>query len=187
MNNTRKNKIICYTGIDSKKNGKHSIEEYRKITRKICKKFKKVGMKCPKDIDDNGWIKYFGAKYATPDECNAIVKNNKKTDILVKKVNNASNTYHNCKTRKCSKIEKERLKEYVIFEKEQNKACPQKSSDAFYKCSIGFYNNSKYKTLSNKYDKCGQNKCPKEFKNYKKASKKMVRAVLNTSLSKSRH
>jgi len=185
MNNTRKNKIICYTGIDSKKNGKHSIEEFRKITRKrypkskcqsTKKKIRKLFSKkknyklfeCPEDTDDNGWIKYFGAEYTTPEECNAIVKHNKKLDILLKKFFISSNAYEKCKTRKCSKIKKDLIKERVIFGKEQNKACPQKSSDAFYKCSIGFYNNSNLKTLSENYEKCGKKKCSKEFKKMRK-------------------
>ena len=173
MDNSTKNKIICYTGIDSKKNGKHSIEEFRKITRKLfpkskCeftkKKIRKLVsnkkdyklFECPEDTDDNGWIKYFGAEYTTPEECNAIVKHNKKLDILLKKFFISSNAYEKCKTRKCSKIKKDLIKERVIFGKEQKKACPQKSSDAFYNCAVGFYNNSKYKILNDSYDKCGK-------------------------------
>ena len=79
MNNTRK-KIICYTGIAAKKSGKHSVKNFRKITRKIftkpiCKNIKKrYGSECPKNL--NGWVKYFGAEYRTPSECDSIVKNN---------------------------------------------------------------------------------------------------------------
>jgi hypothetical protein len=79
MNNTRK--VICYTGIAAKKNGKHTNKKFMKIARKIftksrCKTIKKrYGSECPKNL--NGWVKYFGAEYTTPDECESIVKNNK--------------------------------------------------------------------------------------------------------------
>ena len=88
MNNTRKNKIICYTGIAARKNAKHSSNNFRKITRKVfsksrCKEIKNYkkkygsGSECPKNGNINGWVNYFGAEYTTPKNCNSIVKNNK--------------------------------------------------------------------------------------------------------------
>jgi len=83
MNNTRKNKIICYTGIGSRKNAKHSANTFRKITRKVFSKSRCNGIKerhgseCPKNGNINGWVNYFGAEYTTPKNCNSIVKNNK--------------------------------------------------------------------------------------------------------------
>ena len=80
--NTRK-KIICYTGIAAKKSGKHSVKNFRKITRKIytkrmCNDMKRGGLKeCPKNTNVNGWVKYFGAEYRTPKDCDSIVKNNR--------------------------------------------------------------------------------------------------------------
>ena len=172
MNNTRKNKIVCYTGIDSKKDGKHSIEEFRKITRKRCKSL----VTCTKDADDNELMKNFGAKYTTPEECNDIVKGNKKADILFKKSSIANKAYLKCKTRKCSKIYKELNKEEKVYFKERNKACPKKLN---LKCMADYYDKyydkSKYKTLSDKYDKCGKKECHKEFKNYNKTFKKIMR------------
>jgi len=72
-----------------------------------------------------------------------------------------------CKTRKCAKLNKEAIKEGKIFLKEQDKACPQKSQPAFYNCSVGFYDKSKYKTLVKKFTKCGRKKCSKERKTLK--------------------
>jgi hypothetical protein len=84
MNNTRK--VICYTGIGAKKNAKHNVKNFRKITRKLypkaeCKRMKNYkkkygfGSECPKNI--NGWVDYFGADYTSSKNCNSIVKNNK--------------------------------------------------------------------------------------------------------------
>ena len=84
----------------------------------------------------------------------------KKEDRLLEKLTK-------CKTRKCAKNGKERVKEEKIFEKEQDKACPQKSSNAFYDCSVGFYDKSKYKKLSEKFVECGNKKCSKERKTLK--------------------
>jgi hypothetical protein len=87
---------------------------------------------------------------------------------LLKKLNK-------CKTRKCAKINKERIKEEINFDKEQDKKCPQKSSRAFYDCSVDFYNKSKYKKLFDKYVKCGKRKCSKEHKTLKKLrGKKLI-------------
>ena len=69
--NTRKNKVICYTGINAKKSGKHSMKNFRKITRKLYSKAQCKGMKpeCPKNTNNNGWVKFFGAEYTTPKNC----------------------------------------------------------------------------------------------------------------------
>jgi len=90
-----------------------------------------------------------------------MVSFNKKESRVLKKLNR-------CKTRKCAKLNKERLKEQKGFEKEQDKECPQKSSTAFYECSVNFYNKSKYKKLYDEFVKCGRKKCSKERKTLKK-------------------
>ena len=82
---------------------------------------------------------------------------NKEEARLVKKLNK-------CKTRKCAKINKEQIKEKKMFVKDQDKKCPQKSSNAFYNCSVDFYDKSKYKTIFDKNVKCGEKKCSKEKK-----------------------
>ena len=79
-----------------------------------------------------------------------------------------------CKTRKCDKISKERIKERSIFRKEQDKECPQKSSKAFYNCSVDFYNKSKYKKIFDKYVKCGIKKCSKARKTLKRLREKLI-------------
>lgn len=79
-----------------------------------------------------------------------------------------------CKTRKCSKLNKKLIKSGIKFYKEQDKKCPQKSANAFYKCSVDFYNKSKYKTIFDKYVKCGQKKCSKERKTLKKLRENLI-------------
>ena len=71
-----------------------------------------------------------------------------------------------CKTRKCSKIYKELDKEEKVYFKEGNKECPPKSN---LKCMIDYYDKSKFKTIVDKYEKCGKKECHKESKNYKKS------------------
>lgn len=97
---------------------------------------------------------------------------NKEESRLLKKVNN-------CKTRKCAKINRERIKEGKKFNKEQNIKCPQKSSNAFYNCSVDFYDKSKYKKLFDKYVKCGTKKCFKEKNTLKKLREKYFKLKLN--------
>lgn len=98
---------------------------------------------------------------------NTVKRFNKEESQLLKKLNN-------CKTRKCAKLNKEKIKEMQTYDKEQDKKCPQKSANAFYKCSVDFYNKSKYKTIFDKYVKCGQKKCSKERKTLKKLREKLI-------------
>jgi len=84
----------------------------------------------------------------------------KEEDILLEKLNK-------CKTEKCAELNKERMKEQEILEKEQDKSCPQKSSNAFYECSTRFYEKSKYKRLFDKFVECGKKECAKERKTLK--------------------
>jgi len=72
-----------------------------------------------------------------------------------------------CRTRKCSKIDKQLLKERKILDKEQGKKCSQKTL----KCSLDIYKKSKYKTLFDKFVSCGEEKCYKERKNLTKYQK----------------
>lgn len=89
MKHPSENKLVCYTGIKSRKNGKHSVNAFRRITRKLypktrCNEIRKrrkltgFGVECPKNKNTNGWIDYFGAEYITPKECDSIMKNNEK-------------------------------------------------------------------------------------------------------------
>ena len=44
----------------------------------MCNDMKRGGLKeCPKNTNVNGWVKYFGAEYRTPKDCDSIVKNNR--------------------------------------------------------------------------------------------------------------
>ena len=50
------------------------------------------------------------------------------------------------------------------FEKEQYIKCPQKSSNAFYKCSTKFYEGSKLQKLLGEVSKCSDKKCFSQHK-----------------------
>jgi hypothetical protein len=72
--------------------------------------------------------------------------------------------FDRCRTRKCSRLIKERKKESNIFFKEQSKKCTQKNAKAFYNCSNKFYKGSTLAKISNKLTKCGKKKCSTEKK-----------------------
>jgi hypothetical protein len=93
-------------------------------------------------------------------------------DTFNKEETRLLNKINKCKTRKCAKLNKEQRKERIKFEKEQDKKCTQKSSQAFYDCSVDFYNKSKYKNLFYKYVECGNKKCSKENRTLKKLREK---------------
>jgi len=99
-----------------------------------------------------------------------LVTFDKKESKLLKK-------FHKCKTRKCSKINKELAKENKTFYKEQDKQCPQKSSKTFYNCSVDFYEKSKYKKLHDEFVSCSEKKCSKERKTLKKYQKKLEKNI----------
>lgn len=88
--------------------------------------------------------------------------------IFSKTENNLLRKLVNCKTKKCSKLLKEKHKEEKKYTKEEKIKCTQKSSKKFYDCSAVLYDKSKYKVLSKKYYECGEKKCSKEHKNLKK-------------------
>ena len=71
---TAPRKIICYTGINAKKSRKHSVRNFKRITRKsYAKKLCKI-IKCPKRNNIKKWVNFFGAEYTTPEECDKSVK-----------------------------------------------------------------------------------------------------------------
>ena len=90
------------------------------------------------------------------------------TNIFSKEEVRLIEKLNRCKTRKCAKLHKEREKEGKIFRKEQDIACPQKSDDKFYDCSVGFYERSNYKKVFDQFVECGKKKCSKEKKTLKK-------------------
>jgi hypothetical protein len=90
------------------------------------------------------------------------------TNIFSKEELRLVEKLNRCKTRKCAKLHKEREKEGKLFTKEQDIACPQKSNSAFYDCSVGFYEKSKYKKIFDKFVECAKKKCRKEKKTLKK-------------------
>ena len=83
--------MICYTGIGARKNGKHSISNFRRVTRKLYSKSKCKGMKknkkelgfgseCPENTNNKGWVDFFGAEYTSRKKCSSIIKNNRLLD-----------------------------------------------------------------------------------------------------------
>jgi hypothetical protein len=111
------------------------------------------------------------------------------TNIFSKEESRLIEKLNRCKTRKCAKLHKEREKEGKLFTKEQDIACPQKSNTAFYDCSVGFYERSKYKKLFDRFVECAKKKCHKEKKTLKKLRDKqeynfIMKAVLGQSDSK---
>ena len=74
----------------------------------------------------------------------------------------------NCKTRKCSKLVKNSMERNKNFEKAQAKACPQKSSTAFYKCSSKLFDGSNLEKVMKNIVNCSEKKCVKEIKFLKK-------------------
>jgi hypothetical protein len=90
----------------------------------------------------------------------------KKENRLVKKLTR-------CKTRKCSKINKERMKENKIYENGLEKQCTDKDIKLWSECLKDYDNKygSKNKILYNKFVKCGNEKCSKEYKTLKKYKK----------------
>jgi len=91
----------------------------------------------------------------------------KKENKLLKKLTS-------CKTRKCSKINKERVKECAIFQKDLEKKCNQKDFKEYYKCYKKVNKaGSKCVALSKETSKCGEERCSKERKTLKKYQKNM--------------
>jgi hypothetical protein len=70
---TRKQKMIFYTGLRARKNGKHTVKQFLKVARKVyspatCQAMKrsynksKYGLVCPSKNNVNGWIQFMGAE-----------------------------------------------------------------------------------------------------------------------------
>jgi len=97
---------------------------------------------------------------------------------LDKEENRLLTKFTQCKTRKCSKIRKELLKEEKNVNKEIKKKCGKKSNNIMAEayCADNLYK-KKYKPLFNKYTKCGEKKCAKERKTLKKYTDKRMRNI----------
>ena len=76
--------------------------------------------------------------------------------------------FDKCRTRKCSKLIKKKKSMNKSFEKEQVKACPQKSNTAFYKCSSNFFEGSNMQKIMENIVDCSEKKCFKQKKSLKK-------------------
>lgn len=98
-----------------------------------------------------------------------LVTQDKKENKLLKKL-------IRCKTRKCSKINKERSKAVKDFEKKLKNKCTQKDNKLWLNCLKGLDNKygSKNKTLRRKYNKCGEEKCSKEHNTLSKYQKNVL-------------
>ncbi len=82
--------------------------------------------------------------------------------------------FDRCRTRKCSKIIKEKEKENIIFEKQQTKKCPQKRAKAFYNCSSKFFEGSILQKIMKNLVKCTKNKCYTQKKKLNKYRNKQT-------------
>jgi len=104
----------------------------------------------------------------------------KHIDLLYydKEENSLVKKFFKCKTRKCSEIRKELLKEEKNVNKEIKKKCAKKSNNIMAEayCADNLYN-KKYKPLFNKYTKCGEKNCAKERKTLKKYTDKRMRNI----------
>ena len=72
--------------------------------------------------------------------------------------------FDRCRTRKCSAHIKRKTRNSKKFDKEQDKACPQKNNNEFYACSTTFYEGSHHQKLAEAVSKCSNTKCSKEKK-----------------------
>jgi len=104
------------------------------------------------------------------------IASNKKEKKLMKQ-------YVKCKTRKCSKISKEYLKENKIFENRLEKDCP---NDINFECLTKFdkKHGGKTRKLLKKLKKCADDKCSKEnkmWKNYKEILDRNFKKDINAS------
>jgi hypothetical protein len=112
-------------------------------------------------------------------------KTRKTFSNMEKKEDMLFNKFIKCRTRKCSKIFKKYDDENIIFQKEQNKACPQKSAKAYYKCSSNFYDKkgAKLKKLLNERRKCSDKMCYKQTMKLKKHRNQMNKKMFSQILS----
>lgn len=71
-----KKRVLCYTGIKSRKNGVHTRNQFSAVTKKI-KKSKPCRLlnNCPRKGNLKGWMKYTGAEYMTNADCRKAAKN----------------------------------------------------------------------------------------------------------------
>ncbi len=83
-----------------------------------------------------------------------------------KKEKNLFTQLTRCRTRKCSKLSKDFVKENKIFENQIDKTCPNIS----FKCvkNVTKKHGVKSKMLYTRFIKCGKEKCSKEVNMWKK-------------------
>ena len=84
MNTTRKNARICYTGVGSRRNATHTVQQFKRVTRKVYPKSKCKEMNnwkklnpdtkeiCPKRTNVSSWVDFLGALYTTPKRCKSM-------------------------------------------------------------------------------------------------------------------
>ena len=74
--------------------------------------------------------------------------------------------FEKCKSRKCSKLEKEFKKDLEEYNKLKEIRCPFTKNTNFVKynkCIDNQYKKSKYRRTYRAFEKCGKQKCPSEF------------------------
>ena len=170
-------KVLCYTGVYSRKNGIHMPKEFLRITRKFansksnCTHWKTGKYTCPPEDNVTGWMKWTGAEYMTRKACKKAATNIQKAAQnqikQQKKEKKLLTLFDKCRTRKCAKERAPLNAERSKYTKEQEKACPPKSR-AFVKCSRNYYNTSELKKLENTAETCAKKECAKEYKKLNK-------------------
>ena len=174
---TRKaSKVLCYTGIHSKKSGVHTPKEFLKITRKWaksksdCNRFVDGKYVCPEEGDVNGWMKWLGAEYVENKACRksaretrkSIAKTikNSKLSKTSKREEKAFNTHLACAKKECAD---EIAKQETLVKKITKQAfkCPK---DKYLDCYIRLYKKTNGTKLTKKIMDCEQTKCGKTYK-----------------------
>lgn len=101
--------------------------------------------------------------------------NNKTRKHLYKKEDILFNKLESCKKKQCGLLQKDKINSYKVFEKEQNKQCPNTlSTKKYYNCSTKFYDKSDYKNKLENYFNCIDTKCKYEKKRKSRITKQII-------------
>ena len=101
--------------------------------------------------------------------------NNKTRNNLNKKEDTLLNKLESCKKTKCGLLQKDKINSHKVFEKEQNKQCPNTlSTKKYYNCSTKFYDKSDYKNKLENYFNCIDTKCKNEKKRKSRITKQII-------------
>ena len=101
--------------------------------------------------------------------------NNKTRKNLYKTEDTLFNKLESCKKTKCGSLQKDKIKSGKVFEKQQNKQCPNTlSTKKYYNCSTKFYDKSDYKNKLENYFNCIDTKCKQEKKRKSRITNRII-------------